>query len=154
MMEKMKRKNFLIVQEFTHFYIELLMKTYKIHHMEHHLILLLKIIYSFYIVFSSFNYASFLYVKNSIWLKWEWVFICSCPIFYPSSFGGVNQPSKNKNALLKCKAHIIKRRSLPFFSWIWTRDLKLCWARAKLYWPWNDENWLYNKAFNRKKDWL
>lgn len=31
---------------------------------------------------------------------------------YPSSLGGVNQ---------------------PFFSWIWTSDLKLCCARARLY---------------------
>lgn len=42
-------------------------------------------------------------------------------LYYPSSFGGVNQ---------------------PFFSWIWTNDLKDCWARAKLYWPLVALNWM------------
>ncbi len=40
---------------------------------------------------------------------------------YPSSFGGVNH---------------------PFFSWIWTSDLKDCWARARLYWPLVALNWM------------
>ena len=40
---------------------------------------------------------------------------------YPSSLGGVNQ---------------------PFFSWIWTSDLKDCWARARLYWPLVALNWM------------
>lgn len=46
-----------------------------------------------------------------------------------------NLRSKDSKLVSKLVLDQFHKIFLPFFSWICTRDLKLCWARAKLYCP-------------------